>query len=238
MIAPFEIVKTVDLPAPADLVWFALTEPQGLAGWTMPIAPQRDSPTVTLWRDAQHLSLHIPTGDDGSFQEFDYKIEPLPTGETNLRFTHAGLQSASPQSIEMTDLAWDQYFATLRVYLRDFAHLVPAYIEAEAPTQAFGEAPSAAWNNLRAALGLDDDANVGASVRIKRVGVDPLEGTVDYLTERFVGVAGRDFLVRFHRREAIGLPIAVAHHQYLDPDHAVLDVESERLAWIDWLAEL
>ncbi|MDN5918482.1 MAG: hypothetical protein L0I76_25850 [Pseudonocardia sp.] len=58
-----------------------------------------------------------------------------------------------------------------------------------------------------------------------------LVGEIDYVTDRFLGLRTDGALIRFHERSAIGLPVAVSHHDYTGADP---DALSE--AWRDWLA--
>ncbi|NLA36031.1 MAG: hypothetical protein GX868_10140 [Actinobacteria bacterium] len=234
MATPFRIVKHLTLPVPPLAVWYAITTAQGLAGWTMPIAPDKDSPLVTDWVPNEHLAVHVPIGVNGAFQAFDYRIDERADGDVDFTFVHSGELDWSDEEREMTELAWDQYMFTLHKFLTTHLARIPAYMEAEAPAHKVG--PNG-WTALLARLGLGPAPRVGDAVRIERPGTATIEGTVDYVTDRFLGIEAPHELVRFHGRWSIGLPIAVADHRYLDPDHAVLDVEAERAAWVAWLAE-
>lgn len=232
---PFEIVKHLTLPGPPLVAWYAITTAQGLAGWTMPMPPDKDSPMVSDWVPNEHLAIRIPIGVNGAFQAFDYLIAERADGSVDFTFVHSGELDWSDEEREMADLAWDQYLFTLHKFLTVHLERIPAYIEAEAPANKVG--PNG-WATLLTRLGLGAAPQVGDPVRIERSGATPIEGTVDYVTDRFLGIEAADELIRFHGRWTIGLPIAVADHRYLDPDHAVLDVQAERVAWANWLASL
>lgn len=239
MPTPFEFAHDIELPGPPILTWYAVSTALGLGGWYMPMPPQRDSPMVTEWSDNERLTMDIPVGIDGSFHRFDYQIDPIDENRTRLRFEHSGEHDWSDDERELTGEAWDQYLFTLQRFLTEFAHLVPAYIEAEAPNDRTDDE---GWAGVLAALGLDASESdraplVGTPVTIERDGLEPLVGEIDYVTEHFIGVRAGDALIRFHGRWPIDLPIAVSHYRYLDPDNREIDLEGERVAWVRWLDE-
>jgi hypothetical protein len=212
----FEIRREVALPAAPEQVWAAISTPGGLAGWFMPMDVRADT-TVEVDRAPERLKCRAGT------DAFEYVIEGRD-GTTVLRFVHSGVlgDEWDDEFEGMTALGWSMYLHSLGQYLRYFAGRAALYAEVDAAADA------AAWPRIRAAL---DVAAVGDPVRLE-LGARVLEGEIDYLTERYVGLRTADALVRFHERSAIGLPVAVGHHHFGPGESA----EALTEAWRTWLS--
>jgi hypothetical protein len=212
----FEIRREVALPATPEQVWAAISTPDGLAGWFMPMDVRADA-TVEVDRAPERLKCRAGT------DAFEYVIEGRD-GTTVLRFVHSGVlgDDWDDEFEGMTALGWSMYLHSLGQYLRHFAGRPALYADADAP------ADPAVWPRIRAAL---DVAAVGDPVHLELDG-RVLDGEIDYLTDRYVGLRTGDALVRFHERSAIGLPVAVGHHHFGPGETAGALTE----AWRAWLA--
>jgi hypothetical protein len=215
MAREFEIRREVALPATPEQVWAAISTPEGLAGWFMPM-DVRASATVEVDRAPEKLALRVGT------DAFEYVIEGRD-GTTVLRFVHSGVlgDDWDDEFEGMTALGWTMYLHSLGQYLRHFAGRPALYVDVDAV------ADPVVWPRIRAALGV---AAVGDPVHLELEG-RVLDGEVDYLTDRFIGFRTGDALVRFHERSTIGLPVAVGHHHFGPGETA----EALTEAWRAWL---
>ena len=228
---PFEIRKEIPLDATPEQVWEAIATGPGLTAWFMPMEMDPDSSAVTSWEPGRRLGIRLPSGPDGSFQAFDYRIEANGPGRAVLRFSHSGFTSDEwgDDYEATTSPGWDMYIHTLAQYFAHFADRPALYLEAEAPPAS---AEPGAWSRLVAALGLTAPVKESAGVRFDLPGVGPVEGVVDYATENFIGLRAPLALIRFHGRAHLGLPVAVSQYTYI----ATFDVASARRGWETWLA--
>ena len=74
---------------------------------------------------------------------------------------------------------------------------------------------------LRGALGLGDAAALGDAVRLDSAGLEPVEGSVDYVSPSMIGLRTSDALYRF-AFIPVGGGIYLGHHVYRDD----VDVEA------------
>ena len=234
MAKPFEIRREIALAATKEQVWEAVATGQGLATWFMPMEIDLDGPIVTSNEPGRRLGIRLPAADDGSFQAFDYRIEPAGPGQTVLRFTHSGFTGDgwNEDFEEITGSGWDMYLHTMGQYFEHFAGLPAHYVEAEAPAAS---ADDTFWSRLLAALGLPDGAKEGAGVRIDLPGFGAVEGVVDYAASTFIGLRAPSALIRFHGRSRLGMPVAVSMHVYV---HTSFDTDGAQRAWEAWLQRL
>jgi hypothetical protein len=228
---PFEIRREIRVDASAEQLWEAIATGAGLAAWFMPMEVDPDSPMVTSWEPGRRLGVRTPPGDDGSFQMFDYRIDAGGPGGTVLRFSHSGFTGDDwGDDFEgVTGVGWDMYLHTLGQYLAHFPGHPALYLEAEGPASS---GDPGAWPRLVAALGLTEPVGEGSRVRFDLPGVGPVEGVVDYATPTFIGLRAPLALIRFHGRSALGMPLAVSQHTYVN----TFDVASAQRGWETWLA--
>jgi hypothetical protein len=228
---PFEIRREIPLGATPERVWEAIATGPGLTAWFMPMEIDPDSPMVTSREPGRRLALRMPSAPDGSFQAFDYRIEPAGPGGAVLQFLHHGFTSDDwgDDYEVVTGHGWDMYFHTLGQYLSHFAGRPAVYLEAEAPDAS---AEVEAWPRLIAALGLTDPVEVGSPVRFDLPGVGAVEGVVDYAAPNFIGLRAPLALIRFHGRAPLGMSVAVSQHTYV----ATFDTASAQRGWETWLA--
>jgi uncharacterized protein YndB with AHSA1/START domain len=230
----FEIRNEVELHASPEQVWQAIATEGGLATWFMPMPVAAGD--AEAWEPGHRLLIRTPTADDGSTQAFEYLLEAQDGGTTVLRFVHSGFTADdwSEDHEAMTRGGWAMYLATLAQYFLHFTGRSATYVEAEGP--AASGAPEA-WSSLEHALAPGGRVDVGAEVTIDlgrhgAAGSTPdVVGTIDYRTDRFVGVRTDDALIRFHGRSSIGMPVAVSHHAY-----APINQAATTEAWTQWLA--
>jgi len=231
MAKPFEIRKEIALEAGPEAVWQAIATGPGLAAWFMPMEIDPDSPMLTSHERGRRLAIRMPTGPDGSFHAFDYRLEAAGPGSSVLRFVHSGFTSDDwgAEFETVTASGWDMYLHTLGQYLTHFAGRSAQYLEVDGPPAS---ADDAVWPRLVAALGLADPVKEGTGVRFEVPGLGPVEGVVDYVAPTFLGLRAPHALIRFHGRGRIGMPVAVSQHTYL----ATFDGHSAQRAWESWLA--
>lgn len=230
----FELRREVMLPASPDEVWRAIATREGQAGWFMTSADDLDAEAVD-----RHVEV-VDTGTDEAItgegggagprrleirsgtHAMEYLIEAASGATTVLRFVHSGIvgDEWGDEFETMTGLGWDQYLFTLGEYLRHFPGRPAVYATAQAP------AKPGVWQRVLAAL---DDPAEGNNVRLP-VG----RGVVDLHSPRYLGIRTPNALVRLHERTPLGMPVAVAHHDYTP------SADPRRLAatWSGWLADV
>jgi hypothetical protein len=209
----FEIRRAVELPVPPEQVWRAIATPEGQAGWFMPGDPTAGEAEIDPPR---RLAVRFGT------QAVEYVLEADSGATTVLRFVHSGIleEDWGEEFDAMTGAGWDLYLFSLGQYLRHFPDRPAVYAEAEAPP-----VPEA-WKRILAALG---DPAVG-----ERVDVLDTTGVVDYRNATHLGIRTESALVRFHRRELIGMPVAVGHHDYTPG----ADPTALSTTWSAWLTTI
>ncbi len=244
MAREFELRKEVALDASPEQVWEAIATGPGITSWFMPhevepreggvirvtVGDYTQESTVTAWDPPRRFAVRSQQADDGSVHAFEYLIEGRAGGSTVLRFTHSGILGEDWEA-EHDGLSqgWDMYLHTLAQYLRYFPGRTATFVAAEGPRPSGQEET---WTALKRGLGLTGAVTEGDTVRLTLDGLAPIEGVVDYVRPRFLGVRTSDGLYRFHLRAAIGMPVAVGHHLYADD---VDQKEAER-AWQSWLS--
>lgn len=221
----FDIRRSVALPATPEQVWQAVATAAGQAAWYM-TAPEWPEPAEMADVCEPPHRLRIPIGDT---QLIEFLIEADAGGTAVLRLVHSGVLDTEghedgwgDEFDAMTRAGWEMYLDTLRAYLRFFSGRPAGYAEAEAPGPG-------AWPSIVDAFGAPSAP--GGTVELTVAGTRQ-HGEIDYVTERFLGLRTDGGLIRFHNRSAIGLPVAVSHHDYTGADPAALSS-----AWRTWLAE-
>ncbi|WP_026359982.1 SRPBCC family protein [Amycolatopsis nigrescens] len=226
----FEIGKEVVLDATPEQVWQAIATPEGTAGWLWPVEIEPEpggqagegASVVAVWEPGKRLVIKAPGAAEGTLDAFEYLIEARDGGSTVLRFVHSGVLADDwdDDYESLTGHGWDMYLHTLGQYLKYFAGRPATYVEAEGPAAS---ADPGAFRLLLDALGLTEFA-LGDRVRLTPDGLAPIEGVVDYVVPPvdgqpvFLGVRAADAMYRFHGRAVLGMPIAVGHHFYGEPD--------------------
>lgn len=233
----FEIRKVVDVPVAAEVAWRAVATEQGQAGWSPDPYAAQDGHTVEAHAPSQ-LSVRTPTGPNGAFHHFEYRVDATDTG-SSVTFIHSGDLGDDWQALFdfelMTSHGWDIYLHNLREYLTRFTDRPAVFVTGQAPETANTHA---AWEQLEQALGLSgQELSIGDAVRLAPEGLPVLDGVVDYVQpgEDFLGVRSDDGLYRFHSLERMGMPIAFGHYVYQADGETVTDRQTLQDAWQSWI---
>lgn len=239
MLKEFEVRWEGELPATPQEVWDAFT--RHTAGWLWKIDYEpwvggseeglsNGDGRVTVWDPPRHFTTRVDL-DDGGFNQLDYVLEPRGTG-TYLRFRHNSTVPVEgyDDDVDACRLHTDLYNHSLGEYLRHFAGRDAAYLRVDGP-EASADGGFAAMLH---AMGVPDDVAAGDEVVLTPTGIAPIEGVVDYRTDRFLGVRSADALYRFYGRDAWGWPAGLAHHLFADG----ADEASNERAWTTWMNDL
>jgi hypothetical protein len=231
MSRPFEVTRTLELPASPDDVWTAITA--DVAAWQFPtgleVPADGSSPgaPVTTWDPPRLLAIRAEA-PDGTFNSLEYEIEGLDGGRARLRYVHAGiLADGWEDQYDAIEAHTDFYLHTLGQYLEHFFGRTVTYVgQPSAGVVATAEAAGQpdAMDVLRAALGVKEAA-VGDPVDS-----DLVSGVVDYATPDFLGVRTPDALYRFFGRNAFGSTVGMSVHAF-----SPVDPVKEEAALQEWL---
>ena len=195
----------VDIDAPLEAAWKAITEGQGIANWFAPIAEVSGegvgatvtagwsadmmmSHTVVAWEPLKHLRLVDESGwmGEGTSLATDYHLS-TENGKTRLRL----VQSAFGASDGWDDLfdgiktGWIYFLQNLRIYLERLQgrtrRMITERIQAEAPRLSF-------WRHLLSeaggfVAGGTGAATVGDSLRLKLSGPGTVGAVVEMVVE-------------------------------------------------------
>jgi uncharacterized protein YndB with AHSA1/START domain len=240
---PFRIETSVEIEATPEEVWEALTIGDQLDGWWIG-APNEVEPrlggavrqsfggeisesTITAW-DPPHRFVDEGTpGPDGVVHAMEFTLEGR-SGTTTVRFVHSGFLGDDWES-EYEALAEGDpmYIHQLAEYVRFFRGRPVAIVEHFQPDMTDRQAAMAI---LRGAMDLGDAVAVGDAVRLEPAGLEPVEGSVDYLSSSIIGLRTDDALYRF-AFIPMGGGIYLGHHVYRDD----VDVAAVTSAWAAWL---
>lgn len=219
----FELRKEVVLEATPEQVWEAISTAAGNTAWFQPIEDvDPDAANVVAWDPPRHLKV------DAGTQAFEYLVEARDGGTAVLRFVHSGVldDNWTGEYEDLTGKGWDLYFHTLAQYFRHFPGRRATYVEADGP-----KVPDAvAREKLLDELGLGERPSIGERVRLSLDG-GVVDAEVDYTGHGTIGLRTVDGLIRFHLRDKIDMPVAVAHYVY----GTSIDVPRFTRAWEAWL---
>ena len=202
------IEVSVEIDAPVETVWRALTDGDAVASWFAPIASARPgegghltvswgggsewTSHITVWEPFRHLRLvdQLPddTPEEGGAMSCDYHLEPRD-GTTHLTLVNSGL---------LTDPSWDDTFHMMRngwrFFLWNLKHLVERHPGKR--RRMIGERPwvtgtrEEVWDTIFGAEGLGAvPAEPGEAFSLHLGGGKALEGTV-VLSDRPWAFAG------------------------------------------------
>lgn len=232
----FEVRWERELAASPEVVWDAFTLHS--AGWLWHIEYEPRSGgaergltpgggTVTVWDPARRFTTRALDDGDG-FNELGYVLEPRGTG-THVSYLHRGVLGDDDYDVQLDACRQHTafYSHSMGEYTQHFAGREPVYVEVDAP-EASAKGGSTA---VRRALGLSPDAAVGDRVRLTPAGLPSIDGTIDYLTEAFLGVRTADALIRVYGRDLWGWPVGIAIHLFADD----ADGPTTKAAWNTWL---
>jgi uncharacterized protein YndB with AHSA1/START domain len=224
----FDCSRDVVLPARRDRVWAAVATPAGNAAWLFPNEMDGGA-GANAWDPPHHLAIRQEQGD--WFNELDFTIDDRGNGTSALRYVHCGV--FPPEEFDTQNKAIQQhtdfYLHTLGQYLEHFDGRPATYI-GDVPGGIQGPASSATpdgFERLKRALGVGAQVSEGDSVRLNPAGLEPMDGSVDYLRPNFMGIRTGDGLYCFFGRNAFGGPVGVAIHSFASD----VDAEKTKQSW-------
>ena len=225
----FEIRREVELQGTPEDVWEAVATGEGNAAWLFPNLIDREQATV--WEPPHRLVIRME-GEDGWFNQIEDVIEARDGSTTVLRYVHSGIFTEDwDNQYDGADQHTDFYLHTLGQYLEHFKGRSATYVGGEGSSGLEGPEASTkpgSFGRLKQALGVGDAASVGDRVRF---GPDALDGVLDYVHPRFLGIRTADGLYRFFGRDAWGHPTGMSAHLFADG----VDKEASERAWKAWL---
>jgi uncharacterized protein YndB with AHSA1/START domain len=241
----FEISKDVEAPATPEQAWEAVATGPGLDSWFMgrnEIEPREGGVakwslgdftmegTVTAWDPPRHFQFRQPESPDGSYHQFDYRIEPKDGGRTGVRYTHTGRLTGDWEAeYEAMGEGDPAYIFKLVQYLTHFQGRFGVGVDAYGPNVPDEQRAMAAF---REELGLGEQVAVGDKVQVSLEGIGPIDGVVDFLSPHFIGVLSDDAIYRFiHGFE--GTTFA-GHHRFAPGT----DKQEAERAWSAWLGRV
>jgi hypothetical protein len=230
---PFEIVQDVVLKAAPERIWNAVTD--DTAAWMFPTDQWPAVRTVEEY--PRHLVSRME-GPDGWYNQLEHVLTPGPEG-TSLHYVHSGI---------LTD-NWEQqydgaakhtlfYLHTLGEYLEHFDGRAVAFVDVQGPDGA--TAPDA-FERFLAAFGLVG-VIPGEKKDLDLPGLGPVEATVDYANEHFLGLRTEDAMVRVFGRQAFGDRVGLTVHDFsldtADDAARAARAQEHAHAWGDYLRTL
>jgi uncharacterized protein YndB with AHSA1/START domain len=230
------------VPASVEEVWDAIATGPGIDSWFMGRNEVDPGPegsvttdhggfsstgTVTAWEPPYHFAYRSD-GPGGRFIAFEYLIEGRAESSTVLRLVASGFLPDDDweDEFEAMTAGGQMYFQTLVAYLNHFAGRFATPVNVTGPPVADWPA---AWAALRARLGLEDQPAVGDPVRLSVPGVARLDGQVDFVNSKALGIRTADGLFRFI--EGYFGSFVLGHHIFSDTDE-----KQTSQAWKTWLA--
>jgi uncharacterized protein YndB with AHSA1/START domain len=238
----FEIAKEFEVDASPQQAWEAIATGPGLDSWFMgrneiepgkggtgrwSIGGHTEESTVTAWDPP---SRFVSTGNeapDGSFHQFEYRLEEREGGGTTIGYVHSGMLGGDWEAeYDAMSQGDPMYLHKLAQYLTYFPGRFATPVDAQGPKVAGAEQAMAAFER---ALGLNAEIGEGDVVRLTPEGLAPIEGVVDYVSPNFIGVRSGDALYRFIY--GFDGTVMVGHHLFADgADQARAEDE-----WRTWL---
>ena len=197
---------SVDIDAPLEEVWKAITEAQGIKNWFAPIAsvtkpgvggevtigwsPEMTWPTnVSAWEPGKHLQwLNDDMMGPGTRLVLDYYLS-TESGKTRLRLVQSAFGDSDwDDFFEGTEAGWTYFLYNLRLYLEKHLgrvrHLISSRFEVTAPRAATWRKLLATTTGLIIATG--GAVKVGDWVQLKLDDPATLRAVVDLVIDGHV----------------------------------------------------
>jgi uncharacterized protein YndB with AHSA1/START domain len=246
MTHPFQITQDLEVDATPEQVWEAIATGPGVDAWFMghsEIEPAENGAarwsmggyamesTVTAWDPPRRFVNTGHLAPDGSFHQFEYRVEARAGGGSAIRYEHSGMLGedweAEYEGMRQGD---PMYVHKLFEYLTYFPGRSATVIDAWGPQVAEPEEGMALMRHGLGPLGevALDDRVVLTSESFARI-----EGVVDWVSPNFLGVRSHDALYRFIY--ALDGRLIVGHHLFAD-DVDRAETERSWQAWLDGLA--
>jgi hypothetical protein len=228
----FECRREVILPATPEEVWQAVATAKGNEAWLFPNEIDPEGTGTKTWDPPTRFAARTEQGD--WFNAVEFELEGREGGTTLLRYVHSGIFVDDwDNQYDAVQQHTDFYLHTLAEYLEQFRGRTATFIGD--PPQGIQGPPGSAgpdgFERLRRALGLDERASEGDSVRLSPHGLEPVDGVIDYRRGNFLGVRSADALYCFFGRNAFGGPVGISIHSFA-PD---IDAEEAQQRWQQWL---
>ena len=242
MTHPFEVRNEFTVDASPDQVWAAITSGPGVDSWlmgrtevdsanktsTFSMFGETSTARITAWEPGHRYATQEDPKADGTFTAFEWLIESGDGGGAVVRVVHSGLLGDD----------WEAEYNGLSVGDRAYMKKLVVYLEHFAPRTAKaglflpGPVTNDSWAAMTAAAGAGPDAADGQPARLSVPGIEPVDGTVEFVTEpSFVGLRTKDAMyMLIHGYN--DMVFATAH--YFDDR----DPSAETAAWQNWLAGL
>ena len=207
----FEEPTELHFDLPPETVWEAIATGPGLSSWFMgatEVDPGERSvrttmgsfvqqSTIDAYEPEQHFSFRGAESAEGRFFAMEFLIEAASSGSTVLRIVSSGF---------LPDADWEEEFEAMLAGGRLYRHTLVEYLTHFARRPGVAVAASAPvgdldrrWQAMKADLGLSETAAVGDRVTLSPTGLQPIEGTVDFVSWDTVGIRSADALYRFYR---------------------------------------
>jgi uncharacterized protein YndB with AHSA1/START domain len=240
----FEITKDVVVDASPEQVWEAIATGAGMDSWFMgrnEIEPRQGGEvrwsiggftaesSVTAWDPPKRFVSTGTPAPDGSFHQFEYRIEERE-GRTTIRYEHSGMLGGDWEAeYEAMNEGDPMYLHKLVEYVTYFSGRFATPVDAQGSQVPDREQALA---RFRAGLGLNDEVADGDRVRMTPDGFEPIDGVVDYVSQSFLGARSNDALYRFIY--GFDGTVMVGHHFFADG----VDQGEAEAAWRSWLTRL
>jgi uncharacterized protein YndB with AHSA1/START domain len=241
----FEIARDIVVEASPEQVWEAIATGAGMDSWFMgrnKIEPREGGrvrwsiggftaeSTVTAWDPPRRFVSTGSEAPDGSFHQFDYRIEERGAGKTAIRYEHSGMLGGDWEAeYDAMNEGDPMYLHKLAQYVTYFSGRFATPIDVQGPHAADRERALAVFKR---GLGMGNEVNVGDPVRLTPEGLTPIDGVVDYVSPSFLGVRSSDALYRFIY--GFDGTVMVGHHLFSDG----VDQEEAEREWRSWLMRL
>ena len=178
---------TIEIDAPADVIWKALTEAEGLQKWFVPsaaVTPGVGGSVTLSWGEACQGTAPIHLWEEGKrlgttegSKQVEYEIEAMDGGKTRLRLVHSGFGADAKfdQEYESTHGGWLTFLAMLKHSSEHYAAVPATHVhELRMLTAPAGEQ----WEKLIGPAGIGIDSLLeGQLYRATLAGIS-LAGTV------------------------------------------------------------
>jgi uncharacterized protein YndB with AHSA1/START domain len=238
----FEIPQEAEVEASPEQVWEAIGTGPGWDSWFMgrnEIEPREGGTTkwsiggftmdsdVTAWDPPRRFTSKGAPMPDGSWHQFDYRLEDRGGGRTKIRYVHSGMLGGDWEAeYEAMSEGDPMYFQKLVEYVTFFSGRFATPIDSQGPAVDDREQ---AMSEFRRALGIHGEVKEGDPVRLTPEGFPPIDGVVDCVSRSFLGVRSDDALYRF----IWGFTgnVMVGHHLFAEG----VDQRKAEHAWTDWL---
>lgn len=191
----------VDIDAPIEAAWKAITEGPGLANWFAPIGEVSGpgvgatvksgwseemvmSATVDAWEPMKHVRWLDESGwmGPGTSMAMDFHLS-TEQGKTRVRLVQSafGPSDGWDDLFEGTEVGWTYFLYNLRVYLEKHQgrarRMIAERLPVEIPRAEF-------WKHLLSALRVPNGVKAGDGVELALAGDESIRATADLAVEK------------------------------------------------------